>query len=400
MRGLLFLLLLSGFFVWSFGVHAEEEEERLRGLGEAIEENAEQRKKIRREDAQLNKEIKRLRDRSVELARKGSALEKEVSSLHEGLERLGRQQQRQLRELTSGRRDMARIVSILRDFYERPVRSYVLYPGSRRDALLAEAILRHWVPLLQRHVDEVEEGFMDLSQARQETRRQLEELTRSNESLRRQREALSQTVKSKNVLLARRREEMGLIEQRLVFLSREAGTLQELIDEIRILQRPPSLRREGLKEAEKKEVPPGVRPFPVRGYIGVPSVGNLEGAGERGHERAIRIVTLKDAQVVAPFDGKVVHAGGWGRFGNLIVIEHVGSFHSILWGLNRVSVSRGQWVLSGEPLGFVGRLGKSQRGVLNMQLRRNEEPVDPLRWFDPRVVELGVPRVEKKGASG
>ena len=57
------------------------------------------------------------------------------------------------------------------------------------------------------------------------------------------------------------------------------------------------------------------------------------------------------ADVVAPFDGRVVYAGGFRDLGLVLIIRHGGGYHSVLAGLGRVDVETGQWVLAGEPVG-------------------------------------------------
>src|SRR3546814_18899818 len=75
--------------------------------------------------------------------------------------------------------------------------------------------------------------------------------------------------------------------------------------------------------------------------------------------RGIRIETRSGAQVVAPADGKVMFAGPFRGYGQLLIIAHGGGYHSLLAGFGRIARSVGQWVLDGEP---VGSMSAAQAG--------------------------------------
>ncbi|MBM3561038.1 MAG: peptidase M23, partial [Alphaproteobacteria bacterium] len=86
------------------------------------------------------------------------------------------------------------------------------------------------------------------------------------------------------------------------------------------------------------------------------------------------------AQVVAPWDGRVVFAGPFRAFGPILIIEHGEGYHSLIAGLGRIDVTAGQWVLAGEPVGGAGPSGGNPASVY-VELRHDGQPVDPLPWL-------------------
>jgi septal ring factor EnvC (AmiA/AmiB activator) len=96
--------------------------------------------------------------------------------------------------------------------------------------------------------------------------------------------------------------------------------------------------------------------------------------------RGIVIAARKGAQIVAPFDGKVVYAGEFRSYGQNLIIEHGGRYHTLLAGLDRIDAVVGQWLLAGEP---VGTLSSPQDGnpELYFELRRAGQPINPLPWL-------------------
>ncbi len=135
--------------------------------------------------------------------------------------------------------------------------------------------------------------------------------------------------------------------------------------------------------------PEGLRPFPVNGPITSPTSGEiLRHYGERSRrgqtERGITFATRPGAQIVAPHDGQVVFAGPFEGYGEILIIEHDGGYHTLLAGLERLDATLGQWLLTGEPVGAMGQetvdlLGESQG--LYLELRHNGRPINPQRWI-------------------
>ncbi|MFQ5346949.1 MAG: murein hydrolase activator EnvC family protein, partial [Rhodothalassiaceae bacterium] len=142
----------------------------------------------------------------------------------------------------------------------------------------------------------------------------------------------------------------------------------------------------------------GSLPLPVRGAL-VKEFGEQSGAL---HERGITIAALPGAQVVAPYDGRVVFAGPFRGYGQLLIISHGGGYHTLLAGMARIYATVGQWVLAGEPVGEMAA-GDARAAVvaggagatagttpkLYVELRQGGEPVDPLPWLAAGLRKVG-----------
>ena len=78
-------------------------------------------------------------------------------------------------------------------------------------------------------------------------------------------------------------------------------------------------------------------------------------------------------------NGKVVHLGYNGAFGNLIVIEHPGNYHTYYAHLSNynVELELGNEVRRGFEIGYVGSTGRSTGPHLHFELRKNGIYVDP-----------------------
>jgi len=93
--------------------------------------------------------------------------------------------------------------------------------------------------------------------------------------------------------------------------------------------------------------------------------------------------TARSAQVIAPFEGKVAFAGQFRGYGQLLIIEHGGGYHTLLAGMARIDVHVDQWILTGEPVGIMGRKG-ARKPALYLEIRKQGQPINPLPWLAAR----------------
>ena len=121
----------------------------------------------------------------------------------------------------------------------------------------------------------------------------------------------------------------------------------------------------------------------AKGKLSMPAKGTVVTAyGEQKVKgvtsKGIMIKTRNEAQVIAPYDGTVAFAGPFRGYGNLIIIEHGDGYLSLLAGLGSLDCEVGQLLLAGEP---VGQMPDSKDSKLYVEMRRNNNPINPLKWM-------------------
>jgi peptidoglycan hydrolase-like protein with peptidoglycan-binding domain len=99
------------------------------------------------------------------------------------------------------------------------------------------------------------------------------------------------------------------------------------------------------------------------------------------------------ARVGAGGRGRVVFAG-WntGGYGNLVVVAHRLGFESWYAHLSSIAARRGQWVVGGNTIGYVGSTGRSTGPHLHFEVRRFGTPIDPR----PRLLTAAAAGGERK----
>lgn len=110
--------------------------------------------------------------------------------------------------------------------------------------------------------------------------------------------------------------------------------------------------------------------LPATGRL-VTGFGAPQGSGV---SRGLTLAPREAAQLVAPAQGRIVFAGPYRGFGEIVIIEHTGGWTSLVTGLARIDVRVGDEVIAGSPIGTAGET----RPQIGLELRHDGEPVNPL----------------------
>lgn len=377
-------------------------------------------------------EIKSEQGREAELSRKSKALAEEIAELRQKVigaaratqdsESLLTRLERKLAEtrqhlaeqeeaLRHRRKQIGGTLMVLERLSRNPPRALLLSPNEPMQVVRQAMLLRTSLPIIQNRADELREGVVELARTRDDIDDQIKALKGADRLYTDQRELLDSLIARKADLLQETETERDKVRKRLKRLAQEAQTLKELfarLEEERPAPPPPapspappmSKGETGTGDTGKKAAPAeperntaalslprpnALRHFPDHGPITLPVRGDLArhygdntqyGATSKG----ITIETRAGARVVAPYDGKVVFAGPFRGYGQILIIEHSGGYHTLLSGLETVDTDVGQWLLAGEPVGVMAKVANT-KPRLYFELRREGQPVNPLPWF-------------------
>jgi septal ring factor EnvC (AmiA/AmiB activator) len=84
-------------------------------------------------------------------------------------------------------------------------------------------------------------------------------------------------------------------------------------------------------------------------------------------------------RAVAP--GRVVHAGWFKGYGNLVIVDHGEGYHTLVAHLAAMRTAMGEEVEAGDVLGTVGDSGSLKGPYLYFEIREKGRPVDPKPWL-------------------
>jgi septal ring factor EnvC (AmiA/AmiB activator) len=159
--------------------------------------------------------------------------------------------------------------------------------------------------------------------------------------------------------------------------------------------------------ARAEATPPPAGPQPLRGAaaadygggaitapqsLSIPAAGPIvrrfgEVLTSGGRSNGLTIAAAAGAQVASPGAGAVQYVGPVKGWGVILILRLAGGYHLVLAGLERTSVSVGQSVAAGEPVGWMPDSRQSGGGPkgsreLYLEVREQGAPVDPGRWLN------------------
>ncbi len=83
-------------------------------------------------------------------------------------------------------------------------------------------------------------------------------------------------------------------------------------------------------------------------------------------------------RVAAPHEGRIAFAGDFRSYGLLLIIERGNGYHTLLWGFSSLDIELGDNVRAGQ---IIGVMRDEPSPKLNVELRRNGQPVSPEVWL-------------------
>jgi septal ring factor EnvC (AmiA/AmiB activator) len=128
-----------------------------------------------------------------------------------------------------------------------------------------------------------------------------------------------------------------------------------------------------------------------RGKLSFPvAQGRIEVHFGRTTDRRFGTVTLQHGidvrapvgtPVRAVWGGKVVHAGWFRGYGNLMILDHGEGIFSLMAHLDALQRTVGEAIRAGDEVGTVGETGSLKGAYLYFELRDRQKPLDPERWL-------------------
>ncbi len=402
----------------------ENNKTKLEAVQKALEQARLQQKEMSQQAAKLAADMAQLRTQEIAAAQSAQAHEAALTQLDAQLASLATQQKAAEAELQRRRHEETQLVTALLHLARNPPVGVALTNGAPVDALRAGILLSAAVPPLIDRANLLGIELNTLADLRNqirdaETRHRAESADLAKEDAR-----IRDLIAAKAALQQKAEQGAAASAGEAKRLAAQASDLRDLIARAEAAaRRREEEERRRAAEAEKKrqeriasaavpppkigggsgaEVeaavpaprlidptrPPKIRPFSqARGQMLYPAAGEVVlgfGAAEPigGTSKGMTLETRPGAQVVAPFDGRVVFAGPFKGYGQILIMGHGDGYHSLVAGLDRIDCTLGQWLVAGEPIGTMPT-GEA-RPRLYLELRHDGQPINPLPWLATR----------------
>lgn len=363
----------------------------LQDVQKRLQESRDRERELGQEAAKLAQKQRDLQRKLVTAARKLQVQEDLVSRSEEKLAGLLADEATAREALEARRAELAQTLASLAHLSRQPPEAMVLAPGSALDMVRASQLMAALVPEIESRAASLRDELTRLARLRQGVATEQERLGKAIAQLDHERRDLEFLQAETAAAAAQTAEERGSARETSAQLAAQAKDLRALVDRLLEQERREAERREAERRAKIPSPRGTTAPDPPEAYAALegsaalPARGRITGKFGQSDEngvplRGIRIEGRAGGQVIAPADGKVMFAGPFRGYGQLLIIAHGGGYHSLLAGFGRIDRSVGQWVLAGEPVGLLAN-SPGEKPVLYLELRRKGETVNPLPWL-------------------
>jgi septal ring factor EnvC (AmiA/AmiB activator) len=408
--------------------------EELQQIQEQIDQGKIEASELKQKADRLAKDVAQLQQQLVRSAAEVQDAETEATELEQELAELSAREQTNTADLDQKRAQLSATLIALERLSLRPPQAAFLSDRTPVDEARAATLMAAATRALDERAKQLQTDLTEVQELREVTAARQEELAASVDRLAQENQKLAGLLKEKAKLqeatLAQSQEQ----KKRQGQLADQAESLKELLERLEASRAEEEARQQAAeaeaanKEAARKEVerlaaeqqqsqaPAGAQPadageqvaaverpaappamrlqpppadlpaFPKQiGGLIRPARGEIAAKfGQKtdafGEGKCLVIATRSGAQVVTPFDGQIVFEGPFRSYGQILIIEHRGGYHTVLAGLAHVDVVVGQWLKAGEPVGAMIDTAQGHP-QLYVELRRSGQPFDPAPWF-------------------
>lgn len=287
--------------------------------------------------------------------------------------------------LAARQKPAVQLVAALQTIASRPPLLSIVQPGSTRDLVRVQALLSAMLPVVRQKTAGLRAEVIRGQQLRSDADRAQRLLGASQQRLRGEQQRLARIEAGYRTSSARFASGALVEQDRAIALGEKARDIVDLMGELGLAAKVRS-RLESLPGPTLRPIRPGdarAAPFdatatasnslpyrlPVNGTV-VSGLGEVSDAGVRA--RGLTIATRRGAQVVAPASGRILYAGPYRGFGQIIIIDHGRNWTTLVTSLAALGVRVGDTVDQGSPIGQAG----ADRPTITVELRHGARLID------------------------
>jgi septal ring factor EnvC (AmiA/AmiB activator) len=371
---------------------------------------AELQQKLRADIAAIGQDRSKLNQQLIDIAAQVRAVETRIGDAEARLRPLDSREQQIRSSLDSRRSEIVEVLAALQRAGRRTPPALLVRPEDALQSLRSAMLLGAVVPELRLRAEKLADDLGELVALRKTIATERDRLAADRDKLGNDQTRLAALVEERQRQQNAVEKDLETEGARAIALSRQVDSLQGLIAKMEqdlksaakaaatasLQGAPPVLNGKpdpgALKDPAR--LSPAVAFASAKGLFALPvngikirEFGGSDGAG--GVEKGISLAARAGAQVTTPCDGWVVYAGPFRSYGQLLILNAGGGYHVLIAGMERISVSIGQFVLTGEPVATMGTTSQvasvlaatASQPVLYIEFRKDGTPIDPGPWW-------------------
>ncbi len=303
--------------------------------------------------------------------------DKRMSKTRSNIKKLSKEIKVMTRELDGRKQYLKEVVM---DIYKRQYKSnaLVLLSASDYQDLITKS---RYISLIAHYDSSLIAGYSskinNLNSKKSKLQNQQNKLSANKKETQTRTRELQVNRAKKDKLLAKVKAKRSVHEKNIKELKESSRKLKSMIARIQSKKIPASILGKGFKSLK------GNLPWPIAGEVLIP-FGKYK-------EPEFNTTVIKDGIEIGakPEDipetiagGRVAYTGQLEGYGNLVIIDHGGGYHSLYGNLSEISLKKGSLVVKGFEVGKISRSVNSDIPALYFEIRHKGRPVDPRGWLD------------------
>ncbi len=363
----------------------------LRKVEAQVEQQSAEHQKLQKQADFIGQELDKVNKEMIVTARAIQNSEDKLSKMEKQLELLRHDLEETEKSFVKENDNLIRTLSALQNVATRPTESLLVQPLTPVDIIRSAMMLRVSVPFFEENAKQIRDYFAELNLKKSKVEKQIAEISKQKKSMQNEHSRMKKLALAKASLKSKVEKKSEQARKNMNRLAEQARDLKELLQKIE-KERLQRIEKRKLEEKQSADLikskqdsitniasgfarAKGSVPVAARGNI-VSQYGDQQNKGVSS--KGLTLATRSGAQVISPFDGVVAFAGPFRSYGNMIIIEHDGGYLSLMSGLGSIDTETGQMLLAGEP---IGRMPEGEEAKLYVEIRKNNQPINPAAWF-------------------
>ncbi|WP_315702062.1 MULTISPECIES: murein hydrolase activator EnvC family protein [unclassified Bradyrhizobium] len=386
----------------------KQREQELEAARAAQKSAADAQERLKADIAAIGQDRSKLNQQLIDVAAQVRGIEGRIGEAETRLRGLDSREQELRDSLESRRSEIIEVLAALQRAGRRTPPALLVRPEDALQSLRTAMLLGSVVPEMRSRAEKLSGDLGELLNVRKTIATERDKLALDRDKLRTDQTRLSALIEERQRQQAAAEKDMQAEGARAVAIAQQIDNLQGLI----------ATMEQDVKSAAKAAVTASLQGVPVnnkpdvnalrnsnrkspaiafastKGMLALPvngtkirGFGGSDGASSV--DKGISLATRPGAQVTTPCDGWVVYAGPFRSYGQLLILNAGGGYHVLIAGMERISVTIGQFVQAGEPVATMGNTSQvasilatnASQPVLYIEFRKDGTPIDPGPWW-------------------
>ena len=330
----------------------------------------------------INTKLSSTKNHMVNLAQNILSSENDLKSFEQRISTLELKESILQDKLTQDKTSISKLILALERIERTPPEAMLASPNTPYKMAQSALLMGDILPSISKHATKLRRNLETLQTVKSELQEQTIALTNETEQYKKQQHDLGELIETRQKLYEKTNADLKSQEILIQKFSLQAKNLSDLIEKIekenrqekerhaKNITKLPKVNR-AIKKSSKMQLP----------ISGIVRIGYKQKDDIGSKSNGLKIEGRSGALVVAPLNGIVQFTGTFKRYGKIIIIEHADGFHSLISGIEKINVSTGSKVNSGEPIAELPNSSFNPRPTLYYELRKNGKPTNPSILF-------------------